>query len=548
MRTFSSFQGVHRGESIIVCGCGESLNDFAHPERFITIGVNDVGRRFQPNYLLVVDPKGRIKEDRFHYVETSQAEYLFTQHENLGVPHPNIVKFGLYKKEGPDFSDPNSMHYTTLPLPSTYFALCLAVHMGARRIGLIGMDFTDNHFFGKTGKPLLAPYLAPINEQFLRLSYALQELGIEVFNLSPKSLITAFPKMPLAEFGARYSPSEPAIKPTTPLRIVSYSTTPVRGVPAILSRCINGGTPHSCRCIWGWNRYATGAVFEGDLNWNESPTEAETVLREADVVIVHAGKIEQRHQPLLAGKAILTMAHSYLRIVDPTFVKQGFPGVVVGQSWATLSEFKNWNVVPNPFPLWERVYQPSRKNGPVTICYTPAVKLDCYSSDNPQYLFSKGYSETMRILEKLATQFPIQLEIIPGRHLPHVEVLEMKRRAHIVIDECVTGGYHRNSLEGLAAGCVVVNSVGLLPEVTEILHYCTGGQNGNPFVFASMDILQGILTSLIERGTDNLVEEGKSNRQWMERYWGFAWQWRRFWMPVINQALDHVASRRRCRC
>jgi hypothetical protein len=69
-----------------------------------------------------------------------------------------------------------------------------------------------------------------------------------------------------------------------------------------------------------------------------------------------------------------------------------------------------------------------------------------------------------------------------------------------------------------------------------------GKEASTPFVFASLDILQGILTSLIERGTASLVEEGKDNRQWMERYWGFAWQWRRFWMPVITQALRHAES------
>src|SRR5579859_2156211 len=282
MRTFASFKGIHRGETLIVCGCGESLNDFAHPECFTTIGVNDVGRRFHPNYLVVVDPKGKIKEDRFCYVETSKAEYLFTQHKDLGVPHQNIVRFELHKREEPDFTDPNMLHYTTLPLPSTYFALSLAVHMGATRIGLIGIDFSENHFFARTGKPPLANYLASINERFLQLSSVLRELGVEVFNLSCKSLITAFPKMPMEEFVARYAAPAPLARQTTPLRIVSYSTTPIRGVPAILSRCINGGTSHSCRCLWGANRYATGAVFAGDLNWNESPDEAERILKEAD--------------------------------------------------------------------------------------------------------------------------------------------------------------------------------------------------------------------------------------------------------------------------
>jgi hypothetical protein len=45
------FRNVHRGETILVCGCGESLNLVQHPERHVTIGVKDVGRRSTPDYL-----------------------------------------------------------------------------------------------------------------------------------------------------------------------------------------------------------------------------------------------------------------------------------------------------------------------------------------------------------------------------------------------------------------------------------------------------------------------------------------------------------------
>src|SRR5436309_12862499 len=43
-----------RGAAILVCGCGESLNTLGDASRTVTIGVNDVGRLFDPTYLLVV--------------------------------------------------------------------------------------------------------------------------------------------------------------------------------------------------------------------------------------------------------------------------------------------------------------------------------------------------------------------------------------------------------------------------------------------------------------------------------------------------------------
>src|SRR5579859_6568603 len=320
MRTFASFQSVHRGETIVVCGCGESLNDFVKPERFITIGVSDVGRIFQPNYLLLPNQKREYEGDRFHYVETSQAEYIFTYIPDPGVPHTKLIMYRLGKMNGTDFSNANVLHYS---YTSAYASLCLALHMGARRIGLIGVDFTNN-FSGKSDAHKWGPYLPTINERFRMLGDAARSQGIEIFNLSRTSGLTAFPKISLEEFAAlAIPPAQPDTKIQT-LRIVSYATTPIAGGPAVLSRCINGGTPHSCRCLWGESSYKNGVVFEGDLNWNESPDEAEKVLREADVVIIHNGYVHARHKPLLRGKALVTMAHNQMRNVDPTFVKQGF--------------------------------------------------------------------------------------------------------------------------------------------------------------------------------------------------------------------------------
>ena len=91
------------------------------------------------------------------------------------------------------------LHYTQ---NSPYVALCLAAYMGARRIGLIGVDFTANHFFAATGTHPLTTQLPVIDEQYRRLGEALRTRGIEVFNVSPTSRLTAFLKISLDEFAA----------------------------------------------------------------------------------------------------------------------------------------------------------------------------------------------------------------------------------------------------------------------------------------------------------------------------------------------------------
>ncbi|HSK74270.1 MAG TPA: hypothetical protein VK892_21400, partial [Pyrinomonadaceae bacterium] len=322
MKLLTSFKSIHQNSTIIVCGCGESLNDLQHPERFITIGVNDVGRKFQPNYLVVVNPQNQFSGDRFKYVETSQAEYLFTQLD-LKINHPNIVRFKLGQFGGTDFSNPNVLNYTN---NSPYIALCLAILMGARRIGLIGVDFTDHHFFAETGRHPLAPQFEAINEQYRRLAEAAQSLGIEIFNLSGISRLTAFPKISFDEFENLSQDVPETAEKAEPLRIVSYATTPVAGVPAILARCITARTEHSARCVWATNSYGNGVKFAGDIEWREKSEKAESLLAEADLIIVHNGKAAPEHEKLFKDKAIITMAHNYLWNVDERFVRKGFPG------------------------------------------------------------------------------------------------------------------------------------------------------------------------------------------------------------------------------
>ena len=186
----AAFRNVHHGETIIVCGCGPSLLELSEPQRFITIGVNDVGRQFDPTYLVVVNPRNQFKGDRFSYVEQSKAKALFTQLD-LGRVQPPLVRFKLGKYGGTDIGSGEFLHYTQ---NSPYVAVCLAAYMGATRIGLIGVDLTDDHFFARTGRHSLSGRVGEIDTQYGRFAKALSVRGIETFNLSAHSRLGALPK------------------------------------------------------------------------------------------------------------------------------------------------------------------------------------------------------------------------------------------------------------------------------------------------------------------------------------------------------------------
>jgi hypothetical protein len=538
----ASFRNAHQSQSIVVCGCGHSLVALRQPNSFITIGVNDVGRLFQPDYLVVIDGREHLR-DRFRYVETSQAGWIFTQRTNLGLLRSRIVNFRLGTGDGPESADAETLPFSRERLMTPHVAVCLALHMGARNIGLIGVDLTDHHFFASTGAHEWAPHLDSIDREFARLGVAALERGCRIFNLSEMSRLSAFPKMSVETF-ATIDPIAPqSAASERPRRIVSYATTPLVGRPALLARCINAQTPHRARCVWATDRYQTGVSFAQDVNWTTSPARTEAEIEAADVIVLHNGKVDERHRALIEGKPVVTVAHNYMANVDDEYVRRGFPGLVLGQYQPTLPEFRFWPVVPNPLPLWEADYRPAEKNPEITITYTPSDRHQVYPSGHPLYWHGKGYDATMRVLDHLGARYPIRLEVVRDSFLSHAEALRMKQRAHIVIDECVTGSYHRNSLEGLAAGCVVVNGVGLLPGVLDALRHCAEDRRADPFVHANLSTLEHRLRDLIELGPDLLTMLGTANRAWMERHWDFERQWDRVWRPAISEAIRIAAGR-----
>jgi hypothetical protein len=415
--------------------------------------------------------------------------------------------------------------------------------MGAKHIGLIGMDLTNNHFFARSHRHSLVPWLRTIDEHMRRLGHELARRGVHVYNLSPISRLTAFPRRTLDDFASLAKPARDRLE-ATPLRFVSYADTPLVGVPAILARTIEARTPHTADCVWRRDGYSERFRYHTGVPWQRSAPEVNALLSRSDLVIVHEGRLHESHRPLLAGKAVIILAHDNWARRDLGLSQAAL--AVVAQYQAALPKFRHWAMVPNPVPIWEPEFSPGPKSRAVTVCYTPATRADSHPASSPLRWHSKGYSATMRVLDRLASRYQIRLEVLRNRDVAPAEALAMKRRAHIVIDECVTGGYHRNSLEGLTTGCVVVNAMGFDPAVSAVFRRVTGNAP-HPFRFATLDGLEGVLSVLIESGVDNLAREGRENRRWMERYWSFDRQWHRFWLPLVTRALRNVGSEERAR-
>jgi hypothetical protein len=198
IKKVSEFIGRHPDSKIVVCGCGVSLLTFKdHAKDFITIGVNDVSKLFTPNYLVVTDSPMRFGEKRRTEVNASQASYLFTCAK--GWRHPNIVSFELGRKGGKSLDNPSTIdHFVNSP----YVAVGLAYKLGAKTIGVIGVDFTDGHFYNPKDGPhpvIQINYLKKVNSAYQAIAMELDKRGIKIYNLSSSSRVE-LPKMTIEEF------------------------------------------------------------------------------------------------------------------------------------------------------------------------------------------------------------------------------------------------------------------------------------------------------------------------------------------------------------
>jgi hypothetical protein len=195
----STFWQKHRGEKIVVCGCGMSLHEFKeHHQKFITIGINDVPGLFDPTYLLASDAPGRFLNGRRELLEKSSAKHFFTF--TKGWNHPSVVemKLGVREIKNLDSQEVFDHCYT-----SAFVGVELAYKMGAKKIGLIGVDFTEGHFYAPNDGPHISvktKNFERINHGFAKLCIHLKSRGVAIYNLSAQSKLTPLTKISLKEF------------------------------------------------------------------------------------------------------------------------------------------------------------------------------------------------------------------------------------------------------------------------------------------------------------------------------------------------------------
>jgi len=266
------------------------------------------------------------------------------------------------------------------------------------------------------------------------------------------------------------------------MRILHIKTTPIANAPDALSDALNK---------YGDNIYS---VVQNPLD---------KVNGKFDVIMFH-----NKYFSTTGFNKELIMYHSEPYMVDLK-VPEKVVKNVIAQYHATLPEFKNCNIVRNVIDFRTSIYNLKEINK-IKIGYSPSNKGSFGAWHN------KGYEQTKKILEDLKLKYKdkIDYDIITDVSLS--ECLRRKSECNIIIDEVITGSYHRSGLEGLALGKLTI--CGISPEVSDTLEKVTNAVN--PFYQSNINTLKDDLSTIIDTmSVEEINDYGKLNREWMEVNW-----------------------------
>lgn len=253
--------------------------------------------------------------------------------------------------------------------------------------------------------------------------------------------------------------------------------------------------------------YGDGRTFPMDKQFRQD--EASTIHGGCDVLFQHTGGGIMAVQPAPKYGIVFHNKNGQLPAAQQVRPAQVFC-VPQKQFFAypegTVKPFPNFIPVEHePFtPDETRVWAP-----PLKVCFTPSNKYGIGAGgDN-----SKGYQQTVNILERLKAENLVEPHIIMGKD--HIESLQLRRQCHIAIDECATGSYHRCSLEAASMGMVPISAV--TDDVRSLVADYTGA-GWAPFHSVGMDCLEDYLRRFA-KNPQRACHQAMDARDWMLSHW-----------------------------
>lgn len=299
------------------------------------------------------------------------------------------------------------------------------------------------------------------------------------------------------------------------MKILHLSDTPLSGSPVRIAELLRKHTEHEAHHLV-WHASYGYRTFKTDLVGEEMALDdLETALDWADVLHFHN---RWRRQIIFQKHPELTQylkKKSVIQIHSPRFSEDFTDEVLSGHPLAVIAQYhtRQWPelrfVVPNVVDISSDEYRrwPPEMVKVPTVSYAPS-NIHAKEWDN------KGYFVVNPVLRKMMMARQIHYQLIMQK--PHEEVMALKRKADIGIDEFMTGSYHLSSLEYLGLG---VATIGNLDELTtKTVCDLTGCRAGElPWIHVPHGTFPTMLAQLLSTG--KWLDAGVHGKAWMTTYW-----------------------------
>jgi hypothetical protein len=245
-------------------------------------------------------------------------------------------------------------------------------------------------------------------------------------------------------------------------------------------------------------------------------------------IMVHNGYLPKTLN--VKGKRIICMYHSEPHRVDRSLERRGVQAYVIAQGHALL--YPGLAVLPNLVDIYDPLMRPPadrrEPDGKVRIGFSPSNRHGVEYMRKYRYS-PKGWPECVPILKRLTADKRIEFTV--WEDVPFRKCMEERRYCHIILDEVITGSYHRCTLEACSHGQVALN--GIDKDVRQVLARVTGGE-GIGWVRTSVNALEDSIMYLVEHPRI-LCDQMLSARRWAEEYWDPHNLWGSFYEPALRK-------------
>lgn len=184
---------INKYKRCVVLGNGTSVTSYVKQEGDFTIGVNDICKFMTPNILLIVDTRKQFKsEERAREIEDTDCIHFVRDEEwNFKKGKSYMFKLGCKGQ----FVNFDNKEVIDTGYDSPYMACILAAKLRFKEIAIIGVDYTDNHFYAQDGPHNLMRHFDLVDSYYKKLYDFLSSKGIKFVNLSKDSKLTSVPKI-----------------------------------------------------------------------------------------------------------------------------------------------------------------------------------------------------------------------------------------------------------------------------------------------------------------------------------------------------------------